>query len=111
MRLLWLVALTVLGCSEPAAPAGEPKSVCSVDADCGSGRYCSEASVCRRDCLIDVHCYGPGTNAQCNAQGRCIETVDAAAPPPDDSGLPEGGKPPGEAGADGMTEEEIGGGA
>jgi hypothetical protein len=95
MRLLFagLVALSIVACSEPEAPSNAPPKACKVDADCGAGRYCTEAGICRRDCTIDEHCYGPTTSAQCNAQGRCIETVDAAMPPIEDSGPVEGGKP------------------
>jgi len=95
MRALFagLLALT-LGCSEPEPPPNTPPTPCKVDGDCGSGRYCTEAHVCRRDCYIDAHCYGPTTSAQCNAQGKCIDTVDAASPPPEDAEPIEGGKPP-----------------
>ena len=95
MRLLFAgLALSMLACSEPAAPSGGAPTACKVDGDCGNGRYCSPANVCRRDCYIDAHCYGPTTTAQCNAQGKCIETVDAAEPPVEDSGPTEGGKEP-----------------
>lgn len=81
--------LLLLGCSDPKAIPSQPQRFCSVDAECGSGRYCTEASICRRDCTIDAHCYGPTTTAQCNSQGKCIDTVDAAAPPEPDAPEPD----------------------
>ena len=97
MRLLFagLVALTVVACSEPeeSSSAKQPPP-CNVDGDCGAGRYCAESGICRRDCYIDAHCYGPTTSAQCNAQGRCIETVDAAMPPSEDAEPSDGGMEP-----------------
>jgi len=88
MRLLFaeLVALSFVACSEPPTPPNTPPTPCKIDADCGAGRYCSTAGVCRRDCTIDAHCYGPTTTAQCNSQGKCIDSVDAASPPEEDSG-------------------------
>lgn len=86
------VVLGAVACTQPAPDEDRPRTSCKVDGDCGRGKYCTEANVCRSDCEIDAHCYGPTTTAQCNAQGRCIETIDAAAPPPDDAGA-ESGKP------------------
>jgi len=88
-----LLGLVLAGCSDPKASSNESPSRCRVDGDCSKGRYCSVAGVCRSDCTIDAHCYGPSTTAQCNAQGKCIETIDAALPPPDDAEPIEGGKP------------------
>ncbi|MBI2391415.1 MAG: hypothetical protein HYV09_17630 [Deltaproteobacteria bacterium] len=103
MLVVVLVVLTGAACTQPAPDEDKPRTSCKVDADCGRGKYCSEANICRSDCEIDAHCYGPTTTAQCNAQGRCIETIDAASPPPDDA-VSEGG----ESDAEGPTE---GGGA
>lgn len=84
VRVLWLVLL--LGaCSAPKAGGEVPPVGCALDADCGKGRYCTSAGVCRSDCTVDAHCFGPSATAQCNAQGKCIETVDAASPPADDA--------------------------
>ena len=98
VRALLLSLLVMAGCSAPSASADAPPAPCSLDADCAKGRYCSNAGVCRSDCAIDAHCYGPSMTAQCNAQGKCIETIDAASPPADDAAttkpdapLPEGG--------------------
>jgi hypothetical protein len=99
-----LLALTIVACSEPEQETLEQPPPCKVDGDCGAGRYCSESGICRRDCYIDAHCYGPTTSAQCNAQGRCIDTIDAAMPPPVDA-EPSDGKPP----ADDAGDEEGGG--
>lgn len=95
MRLLFagLVGLSLVACSEPPPPSNTPPKPCKIDADCGEGRYCTSAGVCRRDCAIDAHCYGPSTTAQCNSQGKCIDTVDAAMPPPDDSGPSDATEP------------------
>lgn len=86
-----------LGCSDPKAIPVEPQKLCQVDLDCGAGRYCTETNICRRDCLVDAHCYGPGTTAQCNSQGKCIDSVDAAMPPVTDAPDPDA-KPDGEGG-------------
>jgi hypothetical protein len=87
------VGLVLAGCSAPQGASNEEPSRCALDADCGKGRYCSEAFVCRSDCTIDAHCYGPSTTAQCNAQGRCIEVIDPAASPADAAAPLEGGAP------------------
>lgn len=92
VRVLLLLSLLV-GCSDPKAVANDPPTPCKLDADCGKGRYCGPAGVCRSDCTIDAHCYGPSTTAQCNAQGRCVDTVDAASPPVDDASTEEAGEP------------------
>lgn len=72
-------------CSEPAEPSNEPPRPCAIDYDCGPGRYCTESAICRRDCYVDQHCFGPARRAQCNAQGRCVEPVDPTPPPGDDA--------------------------
>jgi len=78
----------LLGCGpSDTTPTGTPAS-CRLDADCGKGRYCSAASVCRKDCVIDAHCIGPGGGSQCNAQGRCVPP---ASPEMPDTGSVEGG--------------------
>lgn len=78
----WLpLVLLLAGCASAPATTEAPPKPCALDGDCGKGRYCTSAGVCRRDCSTDAHCFGPTTTAQCNAQGKCIETVDAAAPP------------------------------
>jgi hypothetical protein len=79
------MVLLLWGCSAEPTVSNEPQKFCKVDVDCGAGRYCTAASICRRDCTIDAHCFGPTTTAQCNAQGKCIDTVDAAMPPPEDA--------------------------
>ena len=97
MRLLsagLLALVLVAACSEPPPPSNDPPRACKLDADCGAGRYCTVAGVCRRDCTTDAHCFGPTTSAQCNAQGKCIETVDAASPPPEpETGPEDSGEP------------------
>jgi hypothetical protein len=60
------------GSSDDGADAG-PRT-CARDLDCGDHHYCSEANVCRTDCYVDADCLGPTKTAQCNAQGRCVET-------------------------------------
>lgn len=89
-----LFALSLFACEEPEAPSSTPPTPCNVDGDCGEKRYCTEAHVCRRDCYVDAHCFGPTMSAQCNSQGKCIETVDAAMPPDEDAAPVEGGKEP-----------------
>ena len=80
-----LIVLLVAGCSAEQTVANEPQKHCKVDSDCGAARYCTEAQICRRDCTTDAHCFGPTMTAQCNTQGKCIETVDAAKPPVEDA--------------------------
>ncbi len=88
MRRLLLCVALLLGCGPTdTTPTGSPAS-CRLDADCGKGRYCSSANVCRRDCVVDAHCIGPGGGAQCNAQGRCVPP---ASPEMPDTGKSEGG--------------------
>lgn len=83
----WVLGVVLLiGCSDPTDTSNTQPSPCKLDSECGKGRYCGPAGVCRSDCTTDAHCYGPSTTAQCNAQGRCVETVDAASPPTDDTG-------------------------
>jgi hypothetical protein len=84
VRAAWLLLL-IVGCSEAAPAANQPQKLCNVDSECGAGRYCTEAHICRRDCTVDAHCFGPTTTAQCNSQGKCIDTVDAAVPPTPDA--------------------------
>lgn len=69
-----MAALSVSACgaSDDAADAG-PRT-CERDLDCGAHHYCSDAHVCRTDCFVDADCIGPTKTAQCNAQGRCVET-------------------------------------
>lgn len=64
---------SALGCGpSDEVPEGTAR-VCRLDADCAKGKYCSAASVCRQDCVIDAHCIGPsGGGAQCNVRGRCV---------------------------------------
>lgn len=88
-----LLLLALLGCSDPQPVDNTPPKPCVVDADCAGRGYCTDAGICRRDCYVDEHCIGPGLGAQCNAQGKCISPVDAAAPPHDETG-------PGDAGGD-----------
>lgn len=76
-----LAALGALGCSANAGASDAGPRTCLRDFDCGDHHYCSEGSVCRTDCFVDLDCLGPTKTAQCNAQGRCIETdLDAMAP-------------------------------
>jgi hypothetical protein len=79
---LAVVAL-LIGCAAPAPVSNAPLPPCEVDRDCGAGRYCGPAGVCRRDCLVDAHCAGGSSFAQCNGQGRCIEVIAEAGPPID----------------------------
>ncbi len=89
-----LPAAMFVGCTPPETTASEPQKLCKLDTECGSGRYCTVSGVCRRDCTIDAHCYGPGTSAQCNTQGKCLDTVDAAEPPPLEDGGPRDTRAP-----------------
>jgi len=52
--------------------------VCSLDADCARGDYCT-LGACKHDCLADRECTG-GT--VCSSRGRCIAAGDATKPPP-----------------------------
>ena len=79
---LVLLALTTSGCAS-TADAGAGPRVCKKDLDCGDHQYCTLAGVCRTDCFKDTDCVGPFPDSQCNAQGRCIDSVDAAEPPAD----------------------------
>lgn len=96
-----VLLLSLVRCSAEPTVANEPQKLCKVDANCGIGRYCTEPGVCRRDCMIDAHCLGPSLTAQCNTQGKCIDTVDAAMPPVEDArpdSKPDSSPEPGEAG-------------
>lgn len=74
-------AAFVSGCGASADTTDAGPRTCLHDLDCGDHHYCSEGSVCRTDCFVDLDCLGPTKTAQCNAQGRCIETdLDAIAP-------------------------------
>ena len=96
MRGLFLVAIASIagivslvsgsGCASPA-DTGTPQHVCKRDLDCGDHHYCSAAAVCTADCFNDTDCLGPARESQCNAQGRCIDAVDASPPPPDDASV------------------------
>jgi hypothetical protein len=98
VRVLALLILA-LGCSDPKPASNDPPKICKLDADCAGRGYCTEAGICRRDCTVDAHCIGPGLGGQCNAQGKCIEPVDAS--PPGDASEPEtaGEDAPAEGGA------------
>ncbi len=85
---LFVVALAALAaCVTSSSAANAGPLGCARDLDCAGHHYCSDAGVCTTDCFVDADCLGPTATAQCNAQGRCIETnVDAAASPADAGG-------------------------
>jgi hypothetical protein len=83
--VLGATAAMWLACGgDPSASSTAP-SPCAHDVDCGAGRYCTPAAVCRSDCTDDRHCIGLPSGAQCNAHGRCIVPVVDAGPAPEAS--------------------------
>jgi hypothetical protein len=87
-------AAGVSGCGSSADANDAGPRTCLRDLDCGDHRYCSAGSICRTDCFVDTDCLGPTKTAQCNAQGRCVETdLDAMAPDaPEDASADVGGE-------------------
>lgn len=76
-RASWAIVLWLCACTAPP-PSGSP---CSTDAGCVLGYYCSAASTCVRDCLIDDDCRG---GSRCDTHGRCVSMPDAGS----DASLP-----------------------
>jgi hypothetical protein len=71
----------VVGCVDDTPADGGQQPTCAHDVDCGEGRYCTSANICRRDCLVDFDCIGLGSGAECNVHGQCIAPVlDVAYP-------------------------------
>ncbi|MDY0059846.1 MAG: hypothetical protein RBU45_08560 [Myxococcota bacterium] len=46
-------------------------STCTVDDDCGAGRFCHEDGFCDLQCREDGDCGYQGTGLACDAHGRC----------------------------------------
>ena len=89
-----LASSVIDACTTPPTTTGTPPG-CANDLDCGAHRYCTDAYLCRTDCIDDVDCLAVGAKAQCNSHGRCVPPVttipDAAST---DAAPTEGGAGP-----------------